>query len=363
MEEIIIPSEKLHRFVVQVFEHVGFSVDHATESADALLDADLRGIDSHGVARLSGYLRLLESGRANAKPNIYITRETPSTANIDADLALGLVSGTYAMQVAIQKAKNVGTSWVTVHNSNHFGIAAHHAMKALPHDMIGIAMTNASPLVAPAGSKQRMLGTNPMCFAFPAHNQNPVVVDTATSAAANGKLEIAQRKNKSVPKGWVQTADGENTTDANALKNKGSLLPLGSFEELGYHKGYALGAVVDIFSGVLGGANFGPFVPPFVSFLPVLPNAPGKGIGHIFGVIRVDAFQELDDYYKNMDLWIETFKKSTPINIEKPVLIPGEPEHNNAEYRMLYGIPLHKLVYDDLVEIGEKYDIEGIRKE
>lgn len=357
MEEIIIASEKLHRFVVQVFEHVGFSVEHATESANALLDADLRGIDSHGVARLSGYIRLLEAGRANAKPNIYITRETPSTANVDADLALGLVSSAYAMNVAIEKANNVGSAWVTVHNSNHFGIAAHHAMKALPHDMIGIAMTNASPLVAPAGSKQRMLGTNPMCFAFPSRNQHPVIVDTATSAAANGKLEIAQRKIKSVPEGWVQTENGENTTDANALKNNGSLLPLGSFAELGYHKGYGLSAVVDIFSGVLGGANFGPFVPPFVSFLPVLPNAPGKGIGHIFGVMRVDAFQEKEDYYRNMDLWIETFQKSIPINPGNTVLIPGQPERECAEERMLYGIPLHQLVYNDLIEISKNYNI------
>ena len=128
MEEVIITSEKLHRFVVQVFEYLGFSSEHALQGANALLDADLRGIDSHGVARLSGYIRLLDAGRANAKPNITITRETPSTANIDADLALGLVSGAYAMQLAIEKAEKVGSAWVTVHNSNHFGIAAHHAM-------------------------------------------------------------------------------------------------------------------------------------------------------------------------------------------------------------------------------------------
>lgn len=357
MEEHIIVAEKLHQFVVQVFEKVGFSSEHAIQGAAALLDADLRGIDSHGVARLSGYLRLLEAGRANAKPHIQITRETPSTANIDADLALGLVSGNFAMDTAIRKANEVGSAWVTVHNSNHFGIAAHHAMKALPHDMIGIAMTNASPLVAPAGSKERMLGTNPMCYVFPAKKYPAIVVDTATSAAANGKLEIAQRKNKPIPEGWVQTEQGENTTDANGLKNKGSLLPLGSFSQLGSHKGFALSAVVDLFSGVLSGANYGPFVPPFVSFLPLLPNAPGKGIGHIFGAIRVDAFQEKDIYYHHIDLWIETFKKAAPIVENQPVIIPGEPEYETAKYRSQHGIPLHELVYHDLMEIEKNYNI------
>ena len=137
----------------------------------SLLSADLRGVDSHGVARLSGYVRLWEVKRVNAKPEIKIIHETPSTAVVDGDSGLGLVVAPYAMQVAIEKAKNVGTGWVSVKNSNHFGIAGSHAMMALEHDMIGIAMTNASALVAPTFSVERLLGTNPIAVAIPAGNE------------------------------------------------------------------------------------------------------------------------------------------------------------------------------------------------
>ncbi|MEI6596205.1 MAG: Ldh family oxidoreductase, partial [Bacteroidota bacterium] len=246
----------------------------ASLAADVLLAADLRGIDSHGVARLSGYVRLHETKRANMKPNWKIIHETPSTATIDADNGLGLVVAPKAMEIAISKAKNVGTGWVAIQNSNHFGIAAYHAMMALEHDMIGVAMTNASPLVAPTFSKERMLGTNPMCYVFPAGKYLPFVADMATSSAANGKLEIAQRTGKSIPKGWVQDADGNDSIDADELKKGGALLPLGSSNEAG-HKGYALASVVDIFTAVLSGANYGPWVPPFVSFLDPVENLPG----------------------------------------------------------------------------------------
>ena len=157
------------------------------------------------MARLSGYVRLWEAKRINAKPDIKIVHETPSTAVVDGDAGLGLVVAPFAMQVAIDKAKNVGTGWVSVKNSNHFGIAGSHAMMALQHDMIGIAMTNASALVAPTFSTERMLGTNPIAVAIPAGNEQPFVADFATTTAANGKLEILQRKNENAPNGWVQT--------------------------------------------------------------------------------------------------------------------------------------------------------------
>lgn len=171
------------------------NTEHADTATKALLSADLRGIDSHGVARLSGYVRLWEATRVNATPDIKIIHETPSTAVVDGDSGLGLVVAPFAMQIAIEKAKQVGTGWVSVQNSNHFGIAAHHAMMALENDMIGIAMTNASPLVAPTFSIDKMLGTDPICVAAPAGIEPAFVADLATTTAANGKLEILQRKN------------------------------------------------------------------------------------------------------------------------------------------------------------------------
>ncbi|MFI5222051.1 MAG: Ldh family oxidoreductase, partial [Bacteroidia bacterium] len=263
-----------------------------------------------------------------------------------------------AMDIAIEKAKNVGTGWVAVQNSNHFGIAAFHAMRALKYDMIGIAMTNASPLMAPTFSKERILGTNPVCYVFPAGKFKPVVVDMATSSAANGKLEIAQRTGKQIPKGWVQDADGNDSTDADILKKGGALLPLGSAHDAAGHKGYALSAVVDILSAVLSGANYGVWVPPFVSFLNPLENLPGKGIGHFLGAMRIDAFRAVQDFKINMDNWIERMKNAQPINANQKVLIPGEPEFAEEEKRIKNGIPLDGKVLEDLKSLAEKYNLE-----
>ena len=194
--EKIFDYDVLWRFTKEVFKSIGCCDEHATLAATGLLSADLRGIDSHGIARLTGYVRLWEAKRANAQPDIQIVHETPSTGVVDGDGGLGLVVAPFAMKLAISKSRNVGSGWIAVRNSNHFGIAAHHALLALEEDMIGIVMTNASALVAPTFSIERLLGTNPICVAIPAGAEPPFVADLATTTAANGKLEILQRKNQ-----------------------------------------------------------------------------------------------------------------------------------------------------------------------
>ena len=340
-----------------IFLKIGCSDTDANIAAKALLSADLRGVDSHGVARLSGYVRLWEVQRVNTEPRIKIIHETPSTAVVDGDRGLGLVVAAFAMQVAIDKAKTVGTGWVSVQNSNHFGIAGYHAMMALQHDMIGIAMTNASALVAPTFSIQRMLGTNPIAVAIPAGKEQPFVADFATTTAANGKLEILQRKNQPAPYGWVQTKNGEPSTNANELKEGGSLLPLGGDREHGSHKGFMLGSIVDIFSGILSGANYGPWVPPFPSYLPMPDNMPGNGIGHFFGAMRIDAFRPAADFKMNMDNWIREFKKAKTIEGFDKVIIPGEPETEMEKYRLQHGITLAQPVVDDLSSLAKKFNV------
>ena len=349
--------KKLYDFSYQIFVLIGCNETDAITATKVLLSADLRGIDSHGIARLTGYVRLWEAGRINATPNLKIVHQTPSTAVIDADAALGLVAAPFAMQIAIEKAKNVGTGWVCVNNSNHFGIAGYHAMLALQNDMIGIAMTNASALVAPTFGKEKMLGTNPIAVAIPAGEQPPFVADFATTTAANGKLEILQRKNLETPLGWVQDVEGNQTTNANILKQDGALLPLGSDREHSSHKGYALGSIVDIFSGVLGGASFGPWAPPFPAYIPMPENMPGKGLGHFFGAMRIDAFQEATQFKNMMDKWIVRFRETTPIDAANKVLIPGDPEREMEEIRMNNGIPLLESVVKDLNELAEKFGL------
>ena len=347
----------LFQFTEDLLKKIGCSDEDAQLGAKVLLSADLRGIDSHGVARLSGYVRLWEKGRINAQPKIHVSYETPSTAVVDGDGGLGLVVAPYAMQVAIKKAKQVGTGWVSVKNSNHFGIAGCHAMLALEHDMIGIALTNASPLVAPTFSKERLLGTNPIAVASPAKEEPPFVADMATTTAANGKLEMLQRKGLDTPSGWVQDKDGNPSTSANGVKEGGALLPLGGDKEHGSHKGYALGAIVDILSAVLSGANYGPWVPPFVAFLDPLPNLVGQGIGHFFGAMRVDAFRPADEFTSHMDQWIRRFRSATPTSGHEKVLIPGDPERELESLRRSQGIPLLPPVVQDLRELGNRFGV------
>ncbi len=361
MQDKNFPYQQLFNFTKTVFQKIGCSDAHADTATNALLSADIRGIDSHGIARLSGYIRLWEVKRVNATPDIKIIHETPSTAVVDGDSGLGLIVAPFAMQIAIEKAKNVGTGWVSVQNSNHFGIAAHHAMMALEHDMIGIAMTNASPLVAPTFSIDKMLGTNPICVAAPAGIEPPFVADLATTTAANGKLEILQRKNADTPVGWVQDAEGNSTTDANILKKGGALLPLGGDREHGSHKGYALGAIVDIFSALLSGANYAPWVPPFPAYVPMPAQQPGKGIGHFLGAMRIDAFRPADEFKQHMDNWIKGFRNAKPIAGQEKVLVPGDPEREFEEERMRNGIPLLEMVVEDLNGLAEKLSMGGLK--
>jgi len=358
MNELTFDYRTLWDFAYAIFIKIGCPPAEAKQATDVLLLADLRGIDSHGLARFSGYIRLWEAKRINSSPKLRIVHESPSTAVVDGDQGLGLVVAPFAMEIAIAKARTCGTGWVAVKNSNHFGIAGYHAMMALEHDMIGMAMTNASPLVAPTFSVERLLGTNPICVAIPAGEQPPFVADFATTTAANGKLEILQRKNQQAPEGWIQKKDGSVSTNPHELKEGGALVPLGSDREHGSHKGFSLGAWVDIFSAVLSGANYGPWVPPFVSFLEPPADPVGEGIGHFFGAMRVDAFRPTADFKYHMDNWITRFRSAKTVEGQPRVIIPGDPEREFEIKRRIEGIPLDPNVAEDLKQLGEKFGIK-----
>jgi L-2-hydroxycarboxylate dehydrogenase (NAD+) len=314
--------------------------------------------DSHGVARLAGYVRLYDNGRLNTKPQVKVLHETPSTATLDGDRGLGLVVAPKAMEIACEKAALAGTGWVAVQNSNHFGIAGYHAMKALPSQMIGWAMTHAAPLVTPTFSTEKLLGTNPIAVAIPANEEPAFVADFASTAVAYGKLEILQRKGLDTPEGWVQDANGDPCTDAFAIKNGGALLPLGGDREHGSHKGYGLGAIVDILSGVLSGANFGPWVPPFATagFMQVGETV-GNGTGHFLGAMRVDAFRPAEDFTQDMDKWIRRFRSAKAVE-GKQVLIPGDPERELEAIRRVEGIPLLVPVVADLKTLAVRFKLD-----
>lgn len=350
--------DRLKKFVYEIFVKIGCPGNHAETAADVLTAADLRGVDSHGVSRLGSYVRLWEIGRINGTPDIRIVHETPGTACLDGDRGLGLVVAPAAMELAVAKAKNAGTGWVAVKNSNHFGIAGYHAMLALAHDMIGIAMCNTSPLVAPTFSAEKLLGTNPIAIAIPAGDQPPFVADFATTPVAYGKIEMHMQKGEDIPPGWMQDADGRPTTDAHTGKKGGALLPLGSDRVHGSHKGYCLSASVDILSAVLPGAGYGPWAPPFLGYLPLPEDSVGDGIGHFFGAIRVDAFRPVAEFKFHMDNWISRFRRAKPVEGQPKVLIPGDPEREMAAKRQTEGIPVSEAVVKDLQQLAQKFNIE-----
>lgn len=348
----------LRHFTEQVFLAIGCSAEDAALAATVLISADLRGVDSHGIARLAGYVRLYDHGRLNPKPQIKVVYETPSTAVVDGDKGLGLVVAPKAMEIAMEKAEKIGSGWVSVRNSNHFGIAGYHAMLALEKDMIGWTMTNAAPLVAPTFSLDKLLGTNPIAVAVPAEEEPAFVADFASTAVAYGKFEILQRKGQPAPLGWAQDADGNPTTDSNAVKSGGGLLPLGSDREHGSHKGYGLGAIVDIFSGVLSGANFGPWVPPFATAGFMSANeGVGLGTGHFLGAMRVDGFRPANEFKQDMDKWIRAFRGARAVE-GKSVVIPGDPEREMEVLRNAEGIALLLPVVESLDTLAKRFGID-----
>ncbi len=355
-------SEYLKAFTKKVFLSIGCPEIDAELAATILIAADLRGIDSHGIARLAGYIRLFDNGRLNPKPKVKIIHETPSTGVLDGDAGLGLVVAPKAMEIAMEKADKVGSGWISVQNSNHFGIAGYHASLAVPNDMIGWAMTHAAPLVTPTFSKEKLLGTNPVAIAIPAQNEPFFLADFASTAVAYGKLEILQRKNQPIPLGWAQDKDGKPTTDAFAIKNGGALLPLGTDREHGSHKGYGLGAVVDIFSGVLSGANFGPWVPPFATagFMAAGEKV-GVGTGHFLGAMRIDGFRPAAAFKADMDKWIQRFRSAEAVEGQK-VVIPGDPEREMEKIRLKEGIHLVEPIQIDLENLATRFKIDFERK-
>jgi LDH2 family malate/lactate/ureidoglycolate dehydrogenase len=351
------PIERLREFSAAVFRHFGVPDADARLAADVLAMSDLRGIDSHGVARLHAYHDMLALGRVNPRPNFRIVRETASTATVDGDNGLGLVIGPKANDVAIEKATAAGSGWAAVRGSNHFGIAAYYPIVALEKGLIGWAMTNATKLVAPLWGAERMLGTNPIAVAFPGNEEPPVVIDLATSTAAFGKVEIAKRAGKPIPDGWAIDREGNMTNDPAGLIDGGALLPLGGTREQGGHKGFALAAMVDLFCGVLSGANWGPFVPPFALRQEIPNRKVGAGVGHFFGALRIDGFMDPDEFGRRVDEWVRTMRATKPAPGTPGVVIPGDPERLAEEERRVTGIPLAPAVVADLRDIAQRTGI------
>jgi L-2-hydroxycarboxylate dehydrogenase (NAD+) len=353
------PLQDLKLFAAEVFLRDGVPQVDAVQAAEVLCTADEWGIRSHGLARLRAYHDSLVAGRVNPVAKPRITRDSPSVIVLDADNGLGLVTAPVANRMAMERAHATGAAWVSVFNSNHFGIAGYYAVQGLDQDLVGMAMTNTPPLVAPLWGARRTLGTNPIAFAFPADKEPPVVVDMSTSAISLGAVEVASRVDSDLPAGCAANNFGQPTLAPSDFFAGGMLLPLGGARESGGHKGYCLAALVDLLCGPLAGAAWGPFIAPFPIGRDKPPEpADGKGIGHLFGAYSISAFSDPRTFRQTVDEWVRTMRTTPPQPGSDGPIIPGDPERFAAEQNRRRGVDLEPKVIMDLNHLGIQLDIQ-----
>jgi LDH2 family malate/lactate/ureidoglycolate dehydrogenase len=279
----------LQQFARSAFIAAGLSARDAAVMADSLVTSDLRGTPSHGVVRLPFLIDRLRKGGANASPDIRVVNDAPATAMLDGDRALGAITATRAMDLAMTKARSQGVGLVAATNSDFIGACAHFAMMALPHDMIGIAWTNGAPGMAPWGGRGHTIGNNPIAFAAPGGTQGPIVLDMALSVAAGGRVRLAAKRNERIPSGWMIDRDGQDTNDPGDLADGGSLLALG-------YKGYGLAVFGEILCGVLTGSRILGEVPAwFAETHREVAN------GHMHIAIDIARFVTPADFRKRID--------------------------------------------------------------
>lgn len=356
--ERLINWKDLKDFGKRVMVHLNVSEGDAEKVMDNLVSSNLRGIDSHGVARLQRYVSGVETGYIIPDAQPKIVKESAVLANVDGQNGLGQVAGNFGMKLAIEKTRQNGIGFVTVHNSNHFGYAGYYSLMALEHDFVGVTMTNAAPLVVPTFGKNAIFGTNPIAVSAPTAKNKAWVMDFATSVVPRGKLEVYNRLGKKLPDGWATDETGHMTNDpARVLKNLieqagGGILPLGGEgETYGGHKGYGLGVWVDIFCAVLSGSNYGPAV---VAKKDGKPNFPR--VGHMFFALDPEYFVGSGNFKNTMDDYIDLLKNSEKAEGEKRIYVHGEKEFEKQEERERNGIPLDAKTVESLIGISEKYN-------
>ena len=334
---VVVLTDPLREYATQVFMKYGMPRDEAAIVADHLVEADLRGVYSHGVLRIEPYTARLKAGAMKARPKITILRETPGTALVDGDDGSGQVVGVRAMEIAIRKAKEVGVGYVGVRHSNHFGTCAYYAQMAVAHDMIGFAATpGGTNIMAPWGGITPLLGNNPFGVAIPAGKEFPVVLDMAQSVVARGKIAHAVKTGSPIPPTWALNRHGEPTTDAKE-GYAGLVQPVGGY------KGYGMSFVIMALGSVLNGACFGTGVPVFDDGIK-----PDLNIGHICQAIDINAFMDPAEFKAKMDEAIHEMHGSELARGADRIYVPGEMEWLKRQERLKSGIPVAAGVWKDL---------------
>lgn len=335
---LLVSYERLKDIAIQVLRRLDVPYEDALTTAESLLSADLRGIDSHGISRFPTYVKRIKLGLIRAKPNIKLLRESKTIALLDADNGLGQVAAKRAMELCIRKAKESDIAVVGVRNSNHVGIGAYYAMMALKESMIGFFATNTAALMAPYGGCEPILGTNPFALAIPAGEEIPIVLDMSTSVVPRGKIELALREGRDIPEGWAIDKDGNPTTNPEKAL-AGALLPLGG------PKGYGLSVVIDILSGLLMGSSYGREIKSmFTDFTRPM------GVGHFMMAINIDSFMPIEEFKRRVDDYIRVIKGSKKAKDVEEILLPGERSYKLMQKRLKEGIPIDEKTMEAIRE-------------
>jgi L-2-hydroxycarboxylate dehydrogenase (NAD+) len=349
-EPLFIGCERMRMFAEDVFKKVGVPEEDARIAADILIESDLRGFDCHGIARLYPCFNRIRKGLIETKPEIKVEWLSSSTGYCDGGNGLGMVVGYHAMKTCLSRAEEFGAAFLAVRRSNHFGIAGYYSSMALKLDMIGIAMSNASPRVVPTGGTTGILGTNPISVAIPRRTKSPFILDMATSTVSSGRLDVAVRAGMEIPEGWVYPSV-EPFLDADGVVPMSVLhYPLGGKEITGGYKGSGLALMVDILCGVLSGAHFG-------SKLVASKGDVEANIGHFFGAMKIAGFRQREEFDRDLELLVENVKSSPLEPGVEQIYIPGEPEIAAKEKHCGDGIPVLPPVYKKLQQIAAELNL------
>ena len=351
-----VSQEDLTRFCREVFEALSLSMDDAALAAEVLVAADLRGIPSHGVGRLWRYVNGLTTGQMLATGHTEVVTESDTSIVVNAKGQMGAPVSVRTMRNVIEKASTCGAAFGCVRDSNHFGIAGYYAMMALPHDLIGFAMTNTAALGVPTFGRQVMFGTNPLAFAAPAAEEGAFVLDMSTTVVSRGKLEVYEKQGKNLPMGWAVDKVGKTACEAGSILEDmfhrvgGGILPLGGLgDQSGGHKGYGLAVMVDILCAVLGGAPFGKAICD--------TEQSSARVSHFFGAIRIDRFRDAGEFRRDMDEMLRNLRGCPPAEGESRVYFAGQKEAEREREYVKDGIPILPKVFDQLCSIAQEQGV------
>ncbi len=340
-------------FVSELFAAAGMPDDEARLCAAVLVDADMNGIDTHGVCYNIDhhYLKGLLDGYINPTPNIKVTYETPGTAVIDADRGMGMIASVQAMELAIEKARTTGIASVAVNNSSHYGAAGYYARQALDHDMIGFSMSSGGRnVIIPLNGRWPWMGTNPMAFAAPADKEPPFVIDMASSISSFGKIAIAASFGIDIPEGWAQDADGNSVTDMKRRDEAIGQPPLGGTHEQGAHKGMGIGMMADVLSAILPNETVSGLVPD-------VPKGGGR-FCHYFQATRIDGFRPADEFKADMDVMLRTLREQESAPGAPAIQYPGHPDAIYVQKRTETGIPLPRHTVNYFKQMADELNVE-----